>query len=398
MTPGARVAAAIGVMDAVLAGAPAERELTAWARGARYAGSKDRAAVRDLVFSALRRLRSSAARGGGMTGRAVLWGLLAEDGSATASFDGEGHAPAPMAPAEIAAMRAPSAEEALDMPGWLLPELRAAHGEALPAICAAMRDRAPVHLRVNMARGSRAAAAAALAREGIGTRAHPLSPSALEVVDGARALRASAALAGGEVEPQDAASQAVADAVPLRPGARVLDWCAGGGGKALALAARSGGTIWAHDIDAGRMRDLPARARRAGADVRLVPPGRTGGGWDVILVDAPCSGSGAWRRAPEAKWRLTEARLAELVELQATILGAAASALAPGGLLVYATCSLLPRENAGVVGAFARTHDFAVVRALDLTPLDGGDGFHASLLSRSSGRAMHMSAHPDRVS
>ena len=382
MTPGARVAAAIGVMDAVLAGAPAERELTAWARGARYAGSKDRAAVRDLTFSALRRLRSSAARGGGMTGRGVLWGLLAGLGEdPDALFSGSGHAPAPMGAAERAGMREPDAEEALDVPGWLLPELRRSLGGRMEAVCARMRDRAPVHLRANLARATREDVAAALAAEGIATVPHPLSPSALEVVDGAGALRGSAVLLDGRAEPQDAASQAAADLVPLPAGARVLDWCAGGGGKSLALAARSGRTVWAHDAEPRRMADLPGRAARAGADVRIVPPGRAGGGWDVILVDAPCSGSGSWRRAPEAKWRLSPPRLAELVALQGTILDAAGAALAPGGTLVYATCSLLAAENAGTVTGFAERSGLSVRRALDLTPLDGGDGFHASVLS-----------------
>lgn len=382
MRPGARVAAAIAVVDAVLAGAPAERELTGWARGARYAGSGDRAAVRDLVFSALRRLRSSAARGGGMTGRAVLWGLLAEDGAPDALFDGTGHAPAPMTDGERAAMRAPSAVEALDMPDWLLPELRRSLGDRTEAVCALMRDRAPVHLRTNAARGTREEVAMALATEGIETRPHPLSATALEVVRGTRALRSSAVIAGGRAEPQDAASQAAADAVPLRPGARVLDWCAGGGGKALALAARSGGTVWAHDIDAARMADLPARARRTGADVRVLPPGKVGSGWDAILVDAPCSGSGSWRRAPEAKWRLTPERLARLVATQGEILDAAAAALAPGGSLVYATCSLLRAENVDVAAAFAARSGMAVAHARDLTPLDGGDGFHLCVLRR----------------
>ena len=384
MTPGARVAAAIAVIDAVLAGAPAERELIRWARGARYAGSGDRAAVRDLVFSALRRLRSSAARGGGMTGRAVLWGLVAEDGAPDALFDGAGHAPAPMTGAERAAMREPTADEALDMPDWLLPELRRSLGDLTGPICGSMRRRAPMHLRANVARGTRAELVRALAAEGIAARPHPLSPTALEVTDGARTLRSSAALADGRAELQDAASQAVADEVPLRPGARVLDWCAGGGGKALALAARSGGPVWAHDSEANRMADLPARAARAGADVRILPPGRTGGGWDVIVVDAPCSGSGSWRRAPEAKWRLTAGRLAELTAIQGAILDAAFAALAPGGTLVYATCSLLRAENADVVAAFSGRSGMRVARARNLTPLDGADGFHVSVLERSS--------------
>ena len=386
MTPGARVAAAIGVMDRVIEGAAAERELIAWARGARYAGSKDRAAVRDLVFSALRRLRSSAARGGAMTGRGVLWGLLAGQGEdADALFDGAGHAPAPPSAAERAARRMPDAEEALDMPGWLLPELGRSLGDDLEPVCATLRSRAPVQLRANLARGTRDEVAAALAAEGIATAPNALSPSALDVTSGARALRGSRAMAEGLAEPQDAASQAVADAVPLRAGARVLDWCAGGGGKALALAARSGGPVWAHDADAGRMTDLPQRAGRARADIRVLPPGGAGEGWDVILVDAPCSGSGSWRRAPEAKWRLTPERLRELTEVQGRILDSAAAALAPGGTLVYATCSLLALENDDVGAAFGGRSGWTLERSFVLTPLDGGDGFHAAIWRRPGG-------------
>lgn len=378
MTPGARVQAAIEVLDALLAGAEpgplltgpgAEELLTRWARGARYAGSGDRAAVRDHVFGALRRLRSAAARGGGMTGRGVLAGLLREGGTDPAAlFGGPGHAPAPLTPEEAAAGREPAAEEALDMPGWLLPELERSLGADTAAICGLLRDRAPVHLRANLLRTDPEALRAALAAEGIETRPHPLSRTALEVVSGERALRGSAALRDGRAELQDAASQAVADFVPLEPGQRVLDMCAGGGGKALALAAR-GARVSAWDIDPRRMKDLPARAARAGARIEVLrEPGQ---GWDVILCDAPCSGSGAWRRAPEAKWRLTPDRLSELVQTQQRIIEDAAGRLVPGGRLVYATCSLLDAENGD--------HAADAVRSLRLTPSDGGDGFYTAL-------------------
>ena len=172
----------------------------------------------------------------------------------------------------------------------------------------------------------------------------------------ARRLRLSTVYRDGLIEPQDAASQAVADMVPVGIGAPVLDYCAGGGGKALALAAR-GAAVFAHDASPARMADLPARAARAGADIPVLnrAEARARAPWRTVLVDAPCSGSGAWRRDPEGKWRLTPARLADLTALQDRILDEAAALIAPGGALVYATCSLLAEENDERIAAFIST-------------------------------------------
>ena len=380
MTPGARVAAAIGVLDRVLAGEAAEKALVNWARANRYAGSGDRAAVRDHVFDALRRLRSCAALGGAMSGRGVMLGLIrAQAGDVAALFDGAGHAPAPVGPQETP--RPMTEAEALDCPDWLEPQLRAALGAGFVPVMQALRSRAPVFLRVNLSRGDVAAAQAALAADGIATRPHPLAATALEVVEGARKVAASRAYQDGRVELQDAASQAVVAALPLADGLRVLDFCAGGGGKTLAMAAQARLELTAHDADPRRMADLPARAGRAGAVVRRAAPGALGGGFDLVLADAPCSGSGAWRRQPEARWRLDAARLADLTVLQDTVLDAAAAQVAPGGVLAYATCSLLTVENADRIAAFvARCPRFAVLGSQQLTPLDGGDGFYLALL------------------
>ena len=378
MTPAARTQAAIEVLDRVLEGASrgpllrgpsAEAELTSWARGARYAGSGDRAAVRDLVFAALRRLRSSAALGGSLTGRGVVAGLLAGRGEdPDALFTGRLHAPASLDAPERGQGRPPGADEATDMPSWLLPELRASLGNRMEEVCGVLRDRAPIHLRANLVKIDREGLIEALAREGIEARAHPLSPTAVEVTAGERRLRGSAALRDGLAEPQDAASQAVADFVPVRPGLRVLDMCAGGGGKSLALAAR-GATVSAWDVDPKRMKDIPSRARRAGVKIDVLR--EPGIGWDLILCDAPCSGSGAWRRSPEGKWRLTATRLSELQNVQRKILADTAERISPGGCIVYATCSLLRSEN--------RHGEGDAKRSLTLSPLDGGDGFHAAL-------------------
>lgn len=383
MIPAARLAAAIDILDQILAGAPAERTLTNWARGARFAGSGDRAAVRDLVFDALRCRGSFAALGGGTGGRALMLGALRAAGTDPAGlFTGLGHAPAELSAAEAVAPVPPADLEALDWPDWLRPRLSADLGTAFAETSALMRARAPVFLRVNVARTDRAAAIATLAAEGIGARPHPLAETALEVTDGARRIAASAAYRDGLVELQDAASQAAVAMVPCAEGAGVLDYCAGGGGKALALAAlHPGARITAHDIDAGRMADLPARAARAGVRIARAAPGRVQGTFDTVLVDAPCSGSGTWRRTPDAKWRLTAERLDALVALQGEIVATAGRFLRPGGRLVYMTCSLLRAENEDRV-ADLQTLGWQPETMRRFLPSDGGDGFFVAVLRR----------------
>ena len=277
VTPGARVAAAIEVLDAVEDGIPAEQALTRWARQSRFAGSKDRAAVRDHVFDALRLWRSTAALGGGETGRARMIGLLRQQGEAlNALFDGSGHAPAPLDAAEIAAGAPPEARpDRWNLPDWLMPEFERSLGREAEQAALALQARAPVSLRVNTARITLPAAMVALRDEGIETLENPLAKTALTVRDGARRLRGAKAYADGLVELQDASSQAVVAALP--EGVRCLDYCAGGGGKALALAAqpgRSGACPRSRTAAHGRSALAGSTRRRGGSD----PDGRRSGG------------------------------------------------------------------------------------------------------------------------
>ncbi|MGR3824442.1 MAG: RsmB/NOP family class I SAM-dependent RNA methyltransferase [Salipiger marinus] len=382
MTPGARLQAAAEILDRIAAGAAAEQALLGWSRASRFAGSKDRAAVRDHVFDALRRWRSSAAAGGAETGRARILGLLRQAGTDPDTlFDGAGHAPAPLTEAERDAGAMPDGAAALDLPDWLLPVFETSLGPRLPEVAEALRHRAPVFLRVNTMLGRREAAQAALALDGIETAPHPLADTALEVTSGARRVAQSRAYAEGLVELQDAASQAVCAALPLTPGARVLDYCAGGGGKALAMAARLRGVIEAHDADPRRMSDLPARADRAGARLRVVSAPM--GPYDLVLCDVPCSGSGAWRRSPEGKWRLTLENFAQTLKTQAQILDEAADLLAPSGVLAYVTCSVLTPENADQVAAFQARHPgWLVEDSRQFLPSDGADGFYYAVMRR----------------
>ena len=381
MTPGARATAAIEVLDRVLAGEAAEKALTNWGRASRFAGSGDRAAVRDIVYDALRRRASSAALGGGLTGRGLVLGLMRAAGQ-EALFSGEGHAPAP--PALVEAGREPDAEERLDLPGWLVPELRDSLGADFGAVAEALRSRAPVFLRANRVKTDVAGAVAALAEDGIGTRPHPLAKSALEVTENARKIQNSVAYRSGWVELQDASSQAVVEALPLRDGMKVLDHCAGGGGKTLAMAARARLKLLAHDVNPRRMADLPERARRAGVDVTLTERPEGGAPYDLVLVDAPCSGSGSWRRDPEGKWRLSLQALEAVEATQAAILDRVAPLVRQDGWLAYATCSLLDRENrAQVQGFLRRTPGWRLQQDHAFTPMQGGDGFYLALLQRS---------------
>jgi 16S rRNA (cytosine967-C5)-methyltransferase len=229
-----------------------------------------------------------------------------------------------------------------------------------------------------------AEAQALLQHEGIATRRNHLAKNALEVTENARKIQASVAYAEGAVELQDAASQAIVEALPLAEGMRVLDHCAGGGGKTLAMAARARLKLWAHDATPGRMRDLPVRAARAGVKVSLTENPEKTAPYDLVLTDVPCSGSGSWRRDPQGKWALTPEKMADLAEVQRAILARAAAMVGPGGWLAYATCSLLEEENDGRIAAFlAATPNWRQERSLRLTPLDGADGFFLSLLTRS---------------
>ena len=383
MTPAARLSAAIEVLDRVLAGAPVEQTLTNWGRAHRFAGSGDRHGLRDLVFAALRCRRSFAALGGGMTGRGlILGGVRASGGDPAALFTGAGHAPAALGPMDAGHM--PEAEEALDVPDWLAPQLQASLGGDYAAVLHAMQARAPVFLRVNLARTTLAGAAARLAAEGILTRGSFVN-TALEVIENERKIQTSAAYLEGLVELQDASSQAVVAALDLGPGMRVLDYCAGGGGKTLAMAAR-GIAVDAHDANRARMRALPDRAARAGAEVRIVDNPAKTAPYDVILMDVPCSGSGSWRRDPQGKWALTAASLAALVQTQAAILKACLPLVAPHGVLAYATCSLLTTENeAQIAGFLARHPNWRAVHQARFSPLQGGDGFFVAMLTQGHG-------------
>ncbi len=395
MTPSARIQAAIDLLDAIIAsardGGPAADTLIArYFKERRYAGSRDRRAVRDHVYDAIRRAAERPE-----TGRSAMIGLAQERPDIAALFDGSTHAPLPIEPGETGA-------EAGAVPLWLQPLL------ADKVEQNALLGRAPVDVRVNRLKATPEAVA-------------PLLPDAVPIAglpDGLRLpegfpIEQQAAWKDGLVEVQDAGSQWIAVACAVQPGMTVIDLCAGAGGKTLALAAAMGGpvagrgTLIAADTIRSRLARLEPRAARAGAtfiETLLLDQSHEARGLeslkaqvDVVLVDAPCSGTGTWRRNPEARWRLTQARLDRLVAEQARILDFAAPLLSPGGALVYATCALTEREGRGQIDAFLARHagwtaepiDLPVGRAHGagrlLTPgHDGSDGFFFARLRRGA--------------
>lgn len=389
MTPAARVAAAIEILDTIFDDTPAEQALTRWARARRFAGSKDRAAIRDHVFDALRSLRSYAWLGGQnwpqMTGRAVMIGALRHKGTVLGDvFSGEGHAPAPLDEDEARAPDPVPDSVGRNMPDPVWTLLEASLGKQAVQAAQALTERAPISLRVNLRKATRDHAQTQLAAEGIVTMPNSLSPAALTVTEGARKVQNSAAFLSGVVELQDASSQAVVERLPLKPGMQVLDYCAGGGGKALALAMRTGVPVVAYDVNAARMRDIPIRASRADVDIRVcADASQLPRAVDLVLADAPCSGSGSWRRAPDAKWAFTPERLAELSQVQARVMRQAAAYVSPGGILAYATCSVFTEENDAQVSAFLETNSGWLLVQQDAWAISAeGDGFYCAQLMR----------------
>lgn len=392
MTPAARLQAAIEILDIILDGDPAEKALTGWARRSRYAGSKDRAAVRDHVFTALRCRRSHAALGGANTGRGLILGGLRDIGEDPDTlFTGDGYGPAALSDAEREAGRKPAeGAEACDLQDWIYPAFSQSLGAETAAAAAALRLRAPVHVRVNLTKATVETAQDALAEAGIQSMTHPAASTALEITEGARKIRNSEAYTSGLVELQDAASQAVIAALPLSDGMRVLDYCAGGGGKSLAMAAQAGIDLFAHDAAPQRMRDLPERAERAGADITVLSTSeaRQQAPFDLVLCDVPCSGSGSWRRAPDAKWLLTPETLDELLVVQATILDEAADLVTENGSLAFATCSMLEAENGTQVEGFLARHPGWSLDFDKSWRVHGGtDGFYVAILTQRSANA-----------
>ena len=418
MTPAARLQAAIGVLDRIASSRqPADQALKAWGAASRYAGSKDRRAVADRVY---RCLRARGGEGGGR--RMVLASLALDDGLSQAEiaalFSGQGHAPAPLTQEETAWLEEHGGGSRLAV--FVEGQLERAFGDGWrDELDQLLLSRAPLGIRVNGLKSDIEAVAAAVFEHGYPFEAARMSVVGLSVKAGAD-LQAFDLFAAGAFEVQDEGSQVAAWLVGAQPGQTVVDYCAGGGGKTLAIgqAMRGTGRLIACDFNPRRLDAVAPRLERAGlsaalrrldgADVMADVRGRA----DRVLVDAPCSGSGVWRRRPEEAWRLDEGELRRLHAVQLQVLDHAAALVRPGGRLAYVTCSVLPIENGDVASAFADAHagfrplpiaeaartdlltDFARARLAELSAgghtvqlsprRTGTDGFFIALFERIS--------------
>ncbi|MGA0601269.1 RsmB/NOP family class I SAM-dependent RNA methyltransferase [Caulobacter sp. KR2-114] len=421
MRDGGRIAAAIAVLDDMdQRHKPARLALKAWGDGARYAGAKDRAFVSGLVLDALRRRRSLAWAMGEDSNRARVLGALALawawPADRVAAAAAEDHGPGALSDDERAALAAPRSPQDApapvrgDYPDWAEASLGRVFGADADTELAALSQRAPVDLRVNTLKSDVGHVLKAL--ETFGPETAGLAPHAVRIPapaasERAAPVEASPAFEKGWFEVQDIGSQLAASAAGEIKGRQVLDYCAGGGGKTLALAAAMANTgqLYAYDADARRLTDTVRRAQRAGvrnlqvrSPIEKAPLKGLEGRMDLVFVDAPCTGSGTWRRHPDTKWRLTPAQLERRMAEQDAVLDGAAGFVKPGGRLVYVTCSLFAEENEDRVAAFlARTPGFQAQRAegvadaymtaegfLRLSPRTAGtDGFFVAVLRRA---------------
>ncbi len=378
MKPGARVQAAIEIIEAIERHhRPAQQALQEWGRTHRFAGAGDRAAIGNLVFDALRRRASAAWIMGAETPRDLVlgalvsaWGMGVDE--IAAWCDGSRHAAAALSAAEREAIASPKggAPDWVegDYPEWLAPHFARVFGKRAPPEGVGLARRAPIDLRVNTLKTNRDKLLESLRK--LNPTPTPLSPAGLRVParEGAAKsphVEAEAAHGRGQFEIQDEGSQLAALMAGARPGQQVADLCAGAGGKTLALAAQmeNRGQIHAYDASKLRLRPIFERLKRAGVrNVQVLEGGEEAalgalaGKMDVVLIDAPCSGTGVWRRRPDAKWRLSPKALEERLGEQVRVLDQGAPLVKPGGRLVYVTCSVLAEENGGQIEAFLKRH------------------------------------------
>src|SRR5690348_1027909 len=390
MTPAARLSAAIELIDTIEAQrAPAAKALKDWGTSHRFAGSGDRAAIAGLVWDVLRRRASSAWVMDDDAPRSRVLGMLKVerglDAAAIAALcDGSRFAPQPLTEAERSALTTRSPDDAPapvagDYPEWLDPYLAKVFGEDRAAEAAAMASRAPLDLRVNTLKAKREKVLASLKH--LGAHETPWSQVGLRIELGADArnpgIHAEEDFIKGLVEVQDEGSQLAALFSAAKPGEQVIDLCAGAGGKTLALAAmmQGKGRLIATDHDKRQLAPIYERLSRAGvhnADVRAPkgdadPLADIRASADLVLIDAPCTGTGTWRRNPDAKWRMRPGALELRLKDQTAVLERAAGLVKPGGRIAYITCSVLPPENANQVRAFVARHgEFAIVPPAEL--------------------------------
>ena len=385
MTPAAHIAAAIEILDLILAGENAQTSLTKWGRSNRFAGSGDRNAIKDIVYDALRQKNSLTKRSKKISGRSWIIALFQKSKVNLDEYFGTGrYSPPKIKKWELDLLPIENDSDLHDIPDWLWPKWKAALGKKANDVANTLKKRANIFLRVNITKCARKDAIQALQKDGIISKLHPTVSTALIVDEGTRNIKNSEAYNLGLVELQDASSQASVLQLSSGQNGPILDYCAGGGGKALALNAYLKKPIFAYDANLLRMKDLPTRASRSGADIRIIESiDLKNSHYGLVFCDAPCSGSGTWRRDPEGKWSITLRDYKKLLSLQENILRTAAQLVQANGRLVYATCSVLKDENKTQVQKFlANSNEWVLEKEKLFMPNELGDGFYFSSLKK----------------
>ena len=379
----------IEILDTYLNEAKIDFVLKKWAIKHRFAGSSDRRKIKDIIFDIIRQKKSCEHVGGGFSGRNLLIGYLKLKGTELSSvFDNSKFGPEELTIKEqninVDLSNLSNIYE-LDFPSWLIPILRRSLLNEFSNVVKALRNRSHIQLRVNLKKISRLNAMKKLQKNNIECEINELCSTALNVLNGAQHILTSQCFENGFVELQDAGSQLVSKLIEINYNDKVLDMCAGAGGKSLSIScgAELDATYFAWDRNFDRMKDIDARSKRAGVKIEKVIKLSSKSFYNKIIIDAPCSGSGSWRRDPEGKWRLDEDILDNYVKTQRELILKGLKLLAPRGQILYITCSILDIENGKLIDdLISSVLSLRLVKSISLVPSSKSDGFYGAVLEK----------------
>ena len=381
--------ATIDILDLYLSSFKLEAALKSWSNKNRFAGSSDRRHIRNITFDIIRQKNSCAFVGGGLSGRQLVMGyLILKDIDLSSIFTGLNYAPQEITKSErkfLSLSYDIKKVNELDCPTWLLPIIKNSLSENFNTYLNLMRSRALVQLRINKQKTCRKSVLNFLKNEKIEVAPNSLVSSGINVLNGAHKILRSSVFLDGLIEFQDVGSQLVSQLIEIEEGDQVLDFCAGSGGKTLAVASEANKVAYysAWDENFNRMDDLENRANRAGIKIRKLLNKPVHNIYDKVIVDAPCSGSGAWRRSPQGKWDLSLDKLMQYIDIQKRLILDGFKLLKPGGQVIYITCSVLDVENEKLIKELVLAEGtFYEKKMLNLLPTVQNDGFFAAILKK----------------